>query len=53
MQPPRLGDGPHGGEAILSDAKDAADERNNARRPPWWKFWTHPRDFEDDVTDER
>jgi hypothetical protein len=54
MQPPPLHDEDHGGEAILREAKDAADRRNNnAPNPPWWKFWAKPRSSEDDVIDER
>lgn len=44
MQPPRLVDHTHDGDAILKDAKDAADERKaQATKARWWKFWAKPR----------
>ena len=53
MQPPKLDDEHPSGVAILREAKDAADGRNNALKPPWWRFWAKPPSSEDDVADER
>jgi len=45
----KLADDAHDGEAILKDAKDAADARSAELAKPWWKFWAKPQPREDDA----